>query len=241
MTRRLLVALFLGGVAATTLSAAGWAAGDAEGLSEAAVASYEVRWVERRAEKTFDGRLDEAASKPYALDLVQENLTRVDFVLSWVETEDSLGTTQDDTFRLEAAAPDGAVVAGSPARGAGSVLVLRSGALNPLPEPMSVDADGLDRLADASSSLGQGTWRVTVTLESAGNPGGQKLDRGNTYVLTLVLRWYEATVLKSVSLEPPRTLGPGGLSASTWEWVTYGLGGASVLLGGLVLFDRKRP
>lgn len=235
--RRLLTALFLLAVVATAFSAAGWAA-QTDPLAELAVDRYEVRWTERRAEKQYDGELAEGAEKGYALDLAQDNLTRVDLVLSWVETGDSLGATAEDTFRLTAVDADGAPVGSSPARGSGNVLVLRSGSINAMPEPLSLEAGDLGSLDGLATSEGRGVWRVAVTLENAGNPAGQKVDKGNTYVLTLVLRWYEASWLKSVSLQPPQKL--AGVSDSTWEYATWGLGAASMLLGGLLVLDRKR-
>lgn len=201
----------------------------------AAPDAYRVTFVEKRLERTFDGELAESGTRTYALDVRHRNVTRFDAVLSWVETGDAAGLSAEDTFRLDVRTPAGTSPEASPGEGNGGVLLVRSGEVNEVPLADETDTIELPPATDE----GTGTWRVSVTLLSTGNPPGSKVDKGNAYVLSVVVRWYEAEVLRVVGLSAPQTLRAAS-ATSAWEWATYGLGAASALLGALLVVNGKR-
>lgn len=212
--------------------------------AEARMQEFEVVWEELRSDRSWDGTLSEGDARTMRLNVSQDNLTGVEFLLTWVETGDDFHVSSDDTFRLAVDAPDGSPLGGGPVEGSQGLLALEASGLNALPPALHVTAEDL-RAAEAQTSgyrglEGMGTWTVNIRLLSAGNPSGASMDKGNAYVLTVVLHYYEASVYRVVTLAKPDASLLHSVSDDDkpWLWATFGLTGAAALLGGLIAADR---
>jgi hypothetical protein len=260
--RRTVAALFGMAVALTLLSGWTWASTlppGSEGSNDtgtsnssapssalASDATPTVEWVVHRSEEEIDGNGAVGSDSPFELSINRANLTHVEFLLSWTNGNDPLA--EPDTYELSASDPTGALVPGSPARSDSDVIILRSAPLNPSPTE-STDgngsANGTVAPADAAAggTLGEGVWRVDVTLLRSGSASTDAVEPSeHAFILTVISEWYEASPVHSVTLVP-KTLSAawdGWLPASSWEYATYGLGGASAVLGTVLAWDVRR-
>lgn len=206
--------------------------------------TYQVGWRLVETEHRFDGRLDEGASRALKLVVEQENVTDVTMLVEWTEDEESVDVSREDLFALAVVPPDGVPL--PTARGREGRLGIGSGALNAIPAPLTIQVanadDAFDRLATFRGEAGIGAWRIALDLVDAGNPKGAKVDTGNSYSITVLVRHYEAVLLRVVSLEPPPlTISQAAKAApATWLWSTGALAAVALGLGGWLALGARR-
>ncbi len=199
---------------------------------------YEVAYRAVAREHTFDGVLKEGETRTLDLYVAQPNVTSVDAILRWTETGDRLSVSRPDTFTLSASTPKGDAFPGSPARSANGLVLLGVGDLATIPTGGPTN--------DASSIPppdlnGKGVYRVAITLANTGNPEGTRVDNENAYILSIIVHTYEASVVRVVSLPDAVSMPAQGLRGEDkWTWTTLALGGASAVLGVVVLRGKKK-
>ncbi|MHB8584442.1 MAG: hypothetical protein ACYDDF_01195 [Thermoplasmatota archaeon] len=221
-----------------TFSPAGASSAPALGITPASAdPTYEVTWLTRHAEQDLDGALSPGQSHAYSVEIDQSNLTAVEFLLSWTDPGSPV-PTQSDTYSLAAADPNGNGLPASPVEADSNVLILRSRQLATVPpDSASYAADPPSTDAEASSA-GRGNWTVTVTLDPGATPGAPNVPGSHTYILSIIYGWYEANVMHPVQLVP-RTLSSNLSPVDIWGLATYALGGASAVLGTILILDTK--
>lgn len=207
--------------------------------------TYQVGWKVVSVEHRWNGRLDAGDARSLKLLVEQENVTDVSVFVAWREDEESVDVTQDDLFELSVTSPDG--IPYPTERGRGGSLAVGSGAINAIPSPLTIEVasadEAYDRLARYRAQGGLGEWRVSVRLADAGNPKGVDADRGNSYEVTVLVRHYEAVLLRVVSLDPPppMTIAQAAKSAPpAWLWSTAALAAVALGLGGWLARDAWR-
>lgn len=164
------------------------------------VLAFPASWsTETSQPATHEDELDEGESETYTFAVTQRNLTRAEARLVW---EDDSGGR--DRFRVNLTTPDGQLYTNASMNGTIGLPV----EVAQVPEASTVNGTDLaaarQRAQDRyASTLGQGTWTVQVTLESA--PGqrpvpGQEVevegDGSNSYQLQFAYETY------AVELDP---------------------------------------
>lgn len=190
-------------------------------------------FVEKRAQFAAEGQAAEGETRSYKFVVAQDNVTRIDFVLTWGETGDKAQISGADTFVLTAKDPAGRDVA-APQRGASGNLYLAAARVNPLPDTQTATSADLPRvLEQATATEGKGEWRAWVKLEDTGNPAGTRVDNGNDFSLAVFITYYEAVPMRVVSL-------PAGAASSAVAPppapYALALGGLALLACGLGVF-----
>lgn len=129
------------------------------------------------------------------------NLTKVVFTLQWAD--DTAAPNGPDSFTLSVTSPGGET---KEASGSSGTLEVAFEGLNPPPAEAVLSArdesDASARAAELYTTTGgNGTWVVKVTLTDVGNPGTGALtvpqDTGNEWTLTPTVTTYRATVARA--------------------------------------------
>lgn len=203
-------------------------------------ADFQVFYSEKVARFVADGVAAEGETRGYKFVIAQQNVTRVEFELTWVETDDATGLSGDDVFALTAQDPAGRPL-GAPARSATGAAALASLPVASVPRDGPVAADDLARTLDErTSTAGQGEWRAWVKLEDVGNPSGARFDEGNAFQLVAKVHYYDGTPMRVVSMErPPSSLVTAATDAPV-GWLAA-LGGLLALAVGLGVYAWRHP
>lgn len=201
---------------------------------------YEILYSERTATFDSDGTLAEGGAKAFKFVVSQPNVTRIDFVLTWRETGDTMRVSAPDRFALEVVAPSGATTPPSERSDDGELRV-RADGLNRMPSGGPASAAEVDeRLAEGTGTNGMGEWRATVRLEDVGNPEGASVDDGNDYHLEVVLRFYEGVPMRVVTLSKPTAAANLSASEQTWGWAAAALCLLALALGATLVAQQRR-
>lgn len=170
----------------------------------AAEGGFQLFYNERASRFAAEGVAGVGETRGYRFVVAQQNVTRVEFVLTWTETGDRTGFSGPDTFVLTAEDPSGRALEGPSARSASGVARLEARDVNPLPPDGPVAADEVDaRLEATTGRRGQGEWRAWVRLEDAGNPQGAQVDTENAFQLVAIIHHYDGVAMRVVSLGKP--------------------------------------
>ena len=163
--------------------------------------AWDVAWPEAAAAgPSADGRTVEGKQTSVDLNVTARNVTAIQFTLAWA---DDVAGSAPDAFELRVTAPNGRNFTLGPEDD--GTLVLETGPLSLVPEPMRVNAASAER---AAASLGDryandgwtGVWKVAVVMVSAGDQtapvGGVPLvaDDGNEWTLATRVTAYAAEV-----------------------------------------------
>lgn len=194
----------------------------------AAGAEYQLFYSERASRFNAEGFAAEDETRGFRFTVAQENVTRVEFVLTWAESDDATGLSAPDVFSLTAQDPQGRPV-DAPARSATGEARLES-RIRSVPRDGPVDADALDaRLAETTDTRGMGEWRAWVKLEDAGNPSSTTFDKGNSFTLVAIIHHYEGVPMRVVAMGAPQ----GTMASDVPLPWGLALGGLLPLAGGL--------
>lgn len=164
--------------------------------SRATGSAFEVEWESLTlAGPGESGTLQDGQEAQVQLDISQQNLTAVSFVLTWT---DDVANSDPDEFELVVVSPEGEEKRASASNGRFEVTF---DDLTVQPSPQTVlagsEADARRQLASQASETGTGTWSVTVRLVEAGNlepaPGVVvQEDNANGWDLETQLKAYDA-------------------------------------------------
>lgn len=164
--------------------------------------SFDVRFPTAQAETDAgEARTEAGTPTVVQVNLSAENLTRVEWVLTW--TDDEPTRSGEDTATLTVASPDGATRTVSAAAGE-AVLVFEG--LNPVPPDATLtgsDAEAAQaRARDLYASRnGTGAWNVTIAIDVGQEvpTGGLPVpvDTGNQWTLVARLTTYRAELTPS--------------------------------------------
>ncbi|MGQ0534754.1 MAG: hypothetical protein ACT4PT_01635 [Methanobacteriota archaeon] len=224
-------------VAAAVLVVAGSPAAEAADASE----RYEIQFGIETREVVLEGDLAEGEGRTLSIPVPETNVTAIRFVLSWVETGESLAVTDEDSFSLAVRDPGGRLVE-SVRTGNDGFLDVCACDLNPIPQPFAVTGSLLEvapLLSSLTGTKGRGTWTVDVTLLDTGSPEGVPVDEGNHFLLSADVHRYEPETQRVVSLR-----GAGGPSVATgpdvWLLAMVALGATAGILGGYIVRQGRK-
>lgn len=160
--------------------------------------TYEVDWpVEPGPATTRSDELEEGRNESYTFSLERPNVTQVTVELNW--TDD---TGEPDRFRLEVTPPNGERVSNESENG--TIAFDFEFAEPPTLANVTAanESQAREEVANMSTSQGQGSWEVTVTLVQA--PGRQPVsgapqietepDGSNSYNLTFAHEAFRAEI-----------------------------------------------
>lgn len=165
--------------------------------------TFDVAWPTGTVEgPTEEARTLAGETTPVTLNLTTQNVTRIDFVLTWT---DDVEQSAPDTFNLRATAPDGTVHEAEASSSGTLTLTVSDIAL--VPQDIRVNAaseDAAERdAARYASQAAMGEWLVEVVMVSAGQtdtPAGDlpvPQDNGNDWTLSTQLTVYEAEATRA--------------------------------------------
>ncbi|MBI4393820.1 MAG: hypothetical protein HY556_08520 [Euryarchaeota archaeon] len=181
--------------------------------------SYVVSFVKETRVIKLNGHLNGGESRDVPFRIDENNVTRVDFLLTWGETDDELGVTALDTFRLQPVMADGRMME---ARESHDGLIFRnSPTMSRVPDDFETDSEGAAfeaELKARSSTVGSGTWKARLTLVATGS-SDNTVDKGNDWSLTVTVHHYRASVMRSVHLS-----GPAGAVDPGFPWPLASMG-----------------
>lgn len=201
-------------------SAAPGDGGTGQSISPLARETHVVSFVKEAQVIKLNGHLVEGESRDVPFRVGVSNVTRVDFLLTWVETDDELGVTALDTFRLQPVMNDGRMLE---ARESHDGLIVRhSPTVSRVPDDFETDASGekIARELDLrASTKGVGEWKARIKLVATGS-STNTVDKGNDWSLTITIHSYKASVMKSVHLAGPA----GGVANPDIPWPLFSMG-----------------
>lgn len=195
--------------------------GGGNGMNETELFSYPVNWTESSNAITDEsGSLDEGQATDVTTTISRRNLTSMSISFQWTDdTDESVGDSGTDTFRVELIAPDGTNTSGTGTNSPGQTGFINL-TMDLATTPSSPTAIEAETQANATQDLlaqqppvetWTGEWTVNITLQEADpceqqtSPTGDTVNVGTDcsqdWSFDLEYSWYEGLLEEGTRVE----------------------------------------